>query len=147
MSVGFGLLGVALLGAARVIQGWHLQNTFSSSLLRVSVLGSLLVAVFPLPEYPPLLHAIAHQLGGFVLFGAAALASCITAVNGRPFVQRLGRLTTALVILFFLAILVNVPVVGLLQRLVLVAICAWIAIVTRTIAIPRRQSDPPATPA
>lgn len=141
MGVGFGLLGLALLGAARVIQGWHRQNRFSSNLLRVSALGSLLVAMFPLPESPPPLPEIAHQFGGFVLFGAAALASSVTTDNERPFVQRLGRLTTALVILFFLAILVKVPVVGLLQRVVLVAMCAWIATITRTMAHPRRPAE------
>jgi hypothetical membrane protein len=141
MSVGFGLLGIALLGTARVIQGWHLPKTLSSSLLTISALGSLLVAVFPLPESPPLVDAVAHQFGGFVLFGAAALAACITADGGRAVVRRLGRLTAALVILFFLVILVKVPVVGLLQRLVLVAMSAWIAAVTMTMAHPRRQSQ------
>lgn len=140
MSLGFGLLGIALLGAARVIYGWPLQNTFSSSLLRISALGSLLVAVSPLPDSPPLVHEVIHQVGGFVLFGAAALAMTRIAPadnDGRAAVRRLGRVTAASVILFFLMIIVKAPVVGLLQRVVLAALCAWIATVMTTTAHPR----------
>jgi hypothetical protein len=84
-------------------------------------------------------------LGGFVLFAAAALATCIAPADSRgAIVRRIGRLTAALVILFFLAIVLNVPLVGLLQRLVLAAVCAWIATVTTTMACPQRQSNLPA---
>ena len=142
MSIGFVLLAIALLSTAHLLQRRQRVNKVSFRLLHVSAFGSLLVAGFPLSESPPLIQAVAHQLGGFVLFAMAALAIWMTAANiGGIAARQLGRLTAAMAVLFFLAIVLKMPVVGLLQRCVVASVCVWIATVTTTIARYEQSPD------
>jgi hypothetical protein len=59
----------------------------------------------------------------------------LTAANiGGIAARTLGRLRAAMAVLFFLAIVLKLPVVGLLQRCVVASVCVWIATVTTTVA-------------
>ena len=52
----------------------------------------------------------------------------------------IGRVSAGLTIVFFVTIAVGLPLVGLLQRIVLAAMCAWIVTVTVTMAHARSKS-------
>ena len=142
MSLAFVLLGVALAAAAHGARLWVFARApLVATLLSLAAAGSLVVSVFPLPDDPPMATNIMHQSGGAVLFAASAVAMWLVpaSVTGRGW-----SLVAQLIMIFALvlgtAIVFRLPIIGLLQRLLLAAMCTWL------VGAPRVAVNRPARP-
>lgn len=119
MSVGLVLLGVSLCLSAALE---------SQPLLLMSGLGAIVVAMVPLPDHPSLVANVIHQSAGVVLFVGAAAGMLTIALEKRAERLRVGaaRFAVVALVVFALVAAVRLPFVGLTQRALLAAICAWL---------------------
>jgi hypothetical protein len=137
MSLAFVLLGLALAAAAQVARQWAFARApLVATLLSLSAAGSLVVSAFPLSDNPPTANIIMHQSGGAVMFATFAMGTLLVpaGVAGRHW-SLVGRLTVVIAVAFGAAIVLRLPISGLLQRLLLATMCTWLAGVARSAII------------
>jgi len=141
-GIALGLGAMALAKALRAAVPRHLEPRAGVVLLWVFGLCAVIFGVFPADEFPtvnpPSWHGIIHAVAafiGFVCFSAGSLLVSfrLRRVSGWQGHARLLTTTAALSTILLFCLYAELPIVGLVERVAVAVILAWMALAARAL--------------